>query len=127
MMKTIKRLVNLGVSLTLSLGTCAAFADTYPQGDITFHNASQKVITAEITSIGKVNLPANKDYNVSYKSLNKICSTSPKSCTAQFYVNDMPAGSATINAVTGKLVAMKLQREVATTKEQNVLRRVVIK
>ncbi len=89
-------------------------------------NASNNTITAAISSFGKFNIAANQQKNVSYSTLEQVCSANPAHCTAQFYVNSQPAGSATINTVTGQLVNMSLTMKVHTAKSQHVLRSVVI-
>jgi hypothetical protein len=97
-----------------------------PTGDITFHNASGKNITAQVSTFGKFNLAANEQKNVKYSTLAQACSSNPTQCTAHFYVDDAPAGTATINAETGKLVNMNLRMKVQTSKSQQVLRSVTI-
>lgn len=98
-----------------------------PAGDINFHNASNKNISATVSNSGKFNLAANEYKNVPYSTLTQACSANLTNCTAQFYVDNQPAGTATINVVTGKLVSMNLQMKVHTSKgPQQVLRGVVL-
>jgi hypothetical protein len=97
-----------------------------PEGDLIIHNSSENKVTAQVSTFGKFNIEANAQKNVAYRSLELACSPNPTQCTAQFYINDKPAGSAVINASTGKLIAMNLQMKVHTTQNQRVLRSVVI-
>ena len=108
------------------LGISSCFADTYPQGGIVFHNASNKTVTAEVTSIGKIKLAAQEEKDVSYSTLSHVCSSNPTHCVTRFYANDMPVGYATINAKQGKVVNMNILMKVNTTQDQKVLRSVTI-
>lgn len=108
------------------IGSGLIYAGEYPQGEISFHNASNKNITAQVSTFGKFHLAANEQKTVSYSTLAQACSPNPTQCTAQFYVNNTPVGIAIINVKTGKLMSMKLSIKVHTVKEQKVLRSVVI-
>ncbi len=100
----------------------------HPTGDITFYNASHRPIAAEVNGFGKVTLGAKEVKNVAYSTLSQACSSTPTNCKTQFYVNNAPAGSATINVNTGRVVHMNLAMKVRTAKgPQQVLRTVVIK
>lgn len=98
-----------------------------PAGDITFYNASQKNVTAKVSHFGQFTLEKNESKSVSYSTLAQICSGNTTKCTAYFYVNNAPVGSATINAETGKLTHMNLAMKVKTVKNQQILRSVIIK
>lgn len=116
------------IGILFCIGQTSLFAANIPVGYITFYNASVNKITAQVSSFGKFTLSSNERKDVAYSSLNQICSSNPSQCRAQFYVNDRPAGTATINAMTGKLVNMNLNMNVRTAKSQeNVLRSVTIK
>ncbi len=108
------------------IGSGFVFAGDYPQGEITIHNATNKNITAEVSSSGKFKLTPNAQKSVSYSTLAQVCSPNPTQCRAQFYVNDAPVGSAVINVKTGKLMSVNIPMKVRTVKEQQVLRSVVI-
>lgn len=98
-----------------------------PVGDIQFHNASNKNISAQVSTFGKFQLAANEHKTVSYNALSQACSANLTKCTAKFYIEDKPAGTATINVITGKLVSMRLLMKVHTSKgPQQVLRSVVL-
>lgn len=104
-----------------------AWAAEHPEGNITFYNASNKTITAQVSSFGKVNISAKEGKVIKYSSLSQLCSGHAKACTAEFYVNNSPAGTATINVETGRIVKINLMMKVRTTEgPQQVLRRVVI-
>src|SRR5205085_1059304 len=98
----------------------------YPPGEISFHNATNKNITAQVSTFGKFQLTANQQKTVSYSTLAQACSPNPTQCTAQFYVDNTPVGTAVINVKTGRLMSMKLPMKVHTVKEQQILRSVVI-
>lgn len=120
----------MSVILFTLFSSSTVLAASYPDGEIIFYNASDDLITAQVSSssFGKFTLSANEQKNVAYSSLMQVCSSNPTNCKAHFYVNNVPAGSATINALTGKLVKMNLSMNIATAKNaQQVLRRVVIK
>lgn len=114
--------------LLMGFASLAWAADKqHPDGNIMFYNASNKTITAQVSSFGKVNISAKEGKAIKYSSLSQLCSGHAKTCTAQFYVDNTPAGSATINVETGRLVEMNLLLKVRTTKgPQQVLRSVVI-
>jgi len=116
------------ISSLFILGQTVGFA--YPDGDITFYNASGNNVTAQVSSssYGKFTLASNQSRSIAYSSLSAACSASPTRCRANFYVNDAPAGYATLNTVTGKVVSVNLSMKVRTARgDQNVLRAVVIK
>ena len=105
-----------------------AFASDHPDGEVVFYNATSNPVTAQVSTFGKVTIAANESKNVAYSTLSQACSANPTNCKAKFYVNDMPAGYATLNVVTGKLVNINLSMKVRTAKgPQQVLRSVVIK
>lgn len=105
----------------------ALAATEHPEGDIIFYNASNHNVTAQISTFGKVTLATNEKRNIAYSSLSQVCYANPTNCKADFYVDNTPAGSATINVKTGKVVDMKLAIKVHTVKgDKNVLRSVVI-
>ena len=109
------------------LGQNVALASESPDGSITFHNATQDNVTAQVSALGKVTLAANETKDVAYSSLLQACSSNPTNCKAEFYINNVPAGFATLNVVTGKVVNMNVQMKVKTSKgSQQILRRVVI-
>lgn len=119
-------------SKLLSMG-CFAFiffvsqsALASPPGNLVIHNASDKTISAQVSNYGKFDIAANEQKSVAYSTLEYACSATPTHCTARFYVDNRPAGSAMINAVTGKLVYVKLGMKVRTAKSNQVLRSVVI-
>ena len=120
----------LAIAVTFCVLPTLVLASDYPLGDLLIYNASNKTVTAQISdgAFSKVNISAKEQKNVSYSTLSKVCSSTPTRCTAQFYVDDVPAGSATINTITGKLVHLNLVKVKAITSEsQHVLRSVVIK
>lgn len=102
------------------------FAGEYPQGEISFHNATNKNITAQVSTFGKFQLTANEQKTISYSTLAQVCSSNPTQCTAQFYVDNMQVGTAVINVKTGKLMSIKIPMKVHTIKEQKILRSLVI-
>lgn len=111
------------------LSQSVAFAGmTNPaEGDIRFYNASKHEVTAQVSTMGKFTLAANQSRNVPYSSLRQACSSTPTHCKADFYVNDTHAGSATLNAVSGKVLRMNLMMKVHTAKgPQQILRSVTI-
>lgn len=109
------------------VGQSPVLAAKYPNGDITFYNTSDNYVTAEVSAFGKFTLATNEKKIVAYSSLAQVCSANPTNCRAHFYVNNTPAGAATINVVTGELVNMKLSMKVHTSKgHQNILRSVII-
>ncbi len=113
--------------LLVSLTSFAWAEQQHPGGDIRFYNASNKTVTAQVSTFGKINLSPKEQKTIKYSSLVQVCSGHTNTCTAKFYVNDNPAGSATINVETGRLVNMKLLMKVQTTNgSQQVLRSVVI-
>ena len=113
------------VLISLCLNT-TVFAADYPQGGLSFHNATGKTVTAQISTIGKVNIAANEQKTVSYSTLAQVCPSQTK-CTANFYVDNTPVGTATLNVVTGKLISMNLNNmKVHTGQSHQVLRSVVI-
>jgi hypothetical protein len=118
-------------SIISAIGVLCCIAQTSvfaaPVGYITFYNASDKNVTAQVSSFGSFTLSSNQRRDVAYSSLNQICSSNPSHCRAQFYVNNKHAGSATINATTGQLVNLNLSMKVRTAKSENVLRSVIIK
>lgn len=104
----------------------SVFANDLPDGNINFHNASNKNVTAQVSSVGKFNIAANESKSVSYSTLAQVCPQT--NCTAHFYVDNTPAGTATINISTGKLVSSNLVNlKVHTAQSAQVLRTVVIK
>lgn len=121
-----KKLI-LGVCFTFVLLISQINAFAAPAGDIVLTNASNKTVTAQVISYGSFNLAANEHRNIPYSSLEQICSSNPTDCTARFYVDNKPIGSATINTVTGKLKNVNLSMKVRTGKSQNILRTVTIK
>lgn len=127
MLKYFIQIISVPALVFLSCGL--ALATEYPDGEITIYNASNNTVTAQVSSssFGKFTLAAKEQKNVSYSSLVQVCSSSPTACTAYFYVNNAPAGSATINAVNGKLVSQNLSIPVSIAKNNKVLRRVIIK
>lgn len=116
----------LSISCAVFLALMAQSVFAAPAGNIVIHNASDDTITAQISSFGKFDLAANQQKNVSYRALAYACSPNPENCTARFYVDNKQVGSAMINAVTGKLVYMKVSMKVRTAKSDQVLRGVVI-
>ena len=113
--------------IILSISSLAFASDGYPAGDIKFYNASNKTITAQVSSFGKIDISAKEQKSIKYSSLSEVCSGHVKSCTAEFYVDNSPAGSATINVETGKVVRANLSMKVHMTKgPQQELRAIVI-
>lgn len=116
----------LAIFCSVFLFQTRVLASDHPEGIITFYNASDNEVTAKVSAVGKFTLAANERKDVSYSTLSYACSDNPTSCRAQFYVNDQPAGSATIDVTAGKVVNMNLSMKVKTQKQENVLRTVVI-
>ncbi len=116
------------VLISSLIGSSFVFAGEYPEGQISIHNGTNKNITAQVSGfVGKFQLNANAERTVSYSALAQVCSPNPTQCTAYFYVDNTPVGTAVINVKTGKLMKMKLPiMNVHTTKEQQVLRSVDI-
>ena len=110
-------------------GQTTVFASNFPDGALVIHNASQKQVTASVSSVGQFQLESNEKKSVTYQLLAFVCAATPTHCLAHFYVDRKPAGSAIINTVTGKLVKMKklpVMKVRMIQGSQNVLRSVVI-
>jgi hypothetical protein len=110
----------------LSVPLISFAAETYPSGGISIQNRTNTPITAQVSTFGKVTLEARQVKNVAYSTLSQACS---EICRTQFYVNNVPAGSAVINTVTGKLMERDFARNKVVTivGSNNVLRTVIIK
>lgn len=118
------KLFFIGCSTFIGLYQGPSFAA--PEGDLVIHNSSDKTVTAQVSTFGKFNIDANDQKNVSYSTLERVCSPAPNNCIAHFYVDDKHVGSARIDATTGKLITMHLNMKVHTAKSNQVLRQVVI-
>lgn len=118
--------IHLSTFLSFLLFSHSVLAENLPDGSINFYNASNKNVTAQVSSVGKFNIAANESKSVSYSTLAEVCPET--NCTAHFYVDNTPAGTATINVSTGKLISTKLVNlKVHTAQSAQVLRSVVIK
>ena len=102
-------------------------ANYSPVQFITFYNASVNNITAQIGSFTKFTLAAYEKKIVAYSTLRQACSDNPTHCKAYFYVNNVPAGSAIIDTISGKILNMNLSFKVRTLHFQNMLHSVTIK
>jgi hypothetical protein len=122
--------MKLNIISSISCALFSAFitqqAIAAPDGAIMLHNASANTITAQVSTFGKFSLAANEYKNVAYQLLAQACSPNLSRCTAQFYVNNKPVGTATINVMTGKLIHMALAIKVRVAKDQQILRSIVI-
>lgn len=125
---TLSRLIAwFGSGFFVFAASLALAGGQYPAGDITFYNASNKTVTAQVSSFGKINISAKEEKTIHYSTLSAACSGHARACKADFYVDNTHAGSATINVETGKLVRVNLTMKVHTTHgPQQVLRSVVI-
>lgn len=119
--------------IPLFLGAVIAFTPAYagnmhPEGSIHFYNASSSVISAKINGHSGFKLRANQSKQVNYSLVSMACSASPEACTAHFYADNIPVGSATLNVKTGKLLRMQITLPVnAKSGDNKVLRQVVIR
>ena len=103
-----------------------SLADNLPIEYITFYNASDSDVTAQVSPFAKFTLGSNERRNVAYSTLRQACSANPSYCIARFYVNNASVGSATINSITGKLVNMNLALKVNVSKTKNMVSGVTI-
>lgn len=106
----------------------ANVAMAQPSGFITIYNASKDDVTARLnaSAFATFTLAANEKMNIPYSALQSVCSDHPAHCSASFYVNNRPAGRATINVNTGELVQMHIAKKVRVSQPNNVLRTVVM-
>lgn len=113
--------------LICSLSSSLAFAaNPYPDGIITFYNASPNTITAQVNQSNFILLP-KQSRDMQYADLSKACSPNIARCKASFLKNNIYSGFATINTVSGVLVNLKLSLKIFISKDKkNIVRHVSI-
>lgn len=121
-------LLPLTFAFSALLAVAPVYASTHPEGSISFLNASTSVISAKINGHSGFKLAANQTKQVKYSLVSRACSASPEACTAHFYADNKPIGSAVLNTKTGKLLQMRISISVKASSGANkVLRQVLIK